>query len=309
MQILTGLGAEPWKMAFSPDGRYLAVGDSRRFHLWDLSGPSDPLWATSSNYISPDFCFAPDGTAVLGGRSTHHRYDVRTGAKSDHQLPEGLHPDDFSPDNRFAVAVYPDAGRGVLRLLCARDAGGRWEATWRKELAFKKAHNLWGYRSVRFSADGGRLVRVYNRGPSRRNVSSTGIEVFDSDTGQRLAEWTGPTPTCARRAASGPSGTVVLLSERALYAIDTTDPDSKPVKRLNASPKHFTWAAFTRDGSRLATTSNDTAATVWGPTAWEVQRRYEWQIGRLRMVCFAPDGLRCAAASDTGRIVVWDLDE
>jgi WD40 repeat protein len=109
--------------------------------------------------------------------------------------------------------------------------------------------------------------------------------------------------------ASGPSGAVVLLRARALYAIAATDPDSKPVKRLNASAKHFTWAAFSRDGSRLATTSNDTAATIWDATTWEVRRRYAWDIGRLRVVCFAPDGLRCAAASDTGQIVVWDLDD
>ena len=86
-------------------------------------------------------------------------------------------------------------------------------------------------------------------------------------------------------------------------------PDSEPVKRLNTSPKHFTSAAFSRDGTRLATTSNDTAATVWDTTTWEVQRRYEWKIGRLRTVCFAPDGLRCAAGSETGQVVVWDLDE
>src|SRR5207244_11325477 len=99
------------------------------------------------------------------------------------------------------------------------------------------------------------------------------------------------------------------LHNRTFYAIDTIDPRTKPVKRENASSKHFTSVAFNHSGARLATTSNDTAATIWDTATWEVQRRYEWQIGRLRTVCFAQDGLRCAAGSDTGQVVVWDLDD
>lgn len=31
-------------------------------------------------------------------------------------------------------------------------------------------------------------------------------------------------------------------------------------------------------------------------------------IGRLRAVAFAPDGLTCAAGSDTGKVVLFDVD-
>jgi WD40 repeat protein len=312
MQILTELGElSPWpeKMAFSPDGRYLAAGDSRGFHLWEPSAGANPLWSLRRNYISRDYCFALDGTAVLGGRADHYRYDIRTGKRSDHLLPDGIHPDQFSPDNRFAVAVYPDFQRGVLSLLCARADAGRWAEAWRKDLAFDPACDSRGYRAVFFSSDGGRLARIYDAGPSYRNVSHTGIEVFDSNTGERVLAWTGKLPLTAWWGVINPAGLVVLLRGSVFHIIDLNGSDSKHRKQRNASPKHFTSAAFSRDGTKFATTSNDTAATVWDTRTWELRKRYEWQIGRLRTVAFSPDGLRCAAGSDAGQIVVWDLDD
>jgi WD40 repeat protein len=291
-------------MAFSPDGRYLAAGDSRGFHLWDLSTGLAPLWSIKGNYIARDFCFALDSAAVLGGRAEHYRYDVRTGVRTVHQLPEGIHPDQFSPDNRFAAAVYPNSARGILQLLCARAVAGQWEEAWRKELARDPVE---GY-TVRFSADGGRLVRVRRRGSIQRTVPPIQIEMFDSDTGDFLAEWAGNLPLTTWETVVSPTGVIVLLRDSVFYVINTTDPASKHAKHRNSSVKHFTSIAFSRDGKRLATTSNDTAATIWDAITWEVRHRYEWQIGRLRTVCFAPDGLRCAAGSETGQIVVWDLD-
>jgi WD40 repeat protein len=161
---------------------------------------------------------------------------------------------------------------------------------------------------MEFSADSGRLARVFEHGPYQ-NVMRMGVEVLAAESGEPVARWEGELPSWnARQGAAGPTGAVAVLHIRTLYAIDANAPDPEPVKRQNASSRHFTSVAFSRDGTRLATTSNDTAATVWGTSIWEVRKRYEWQIGRLRTVCFAPDGLRCAAGSDTGQVVVWDLD-
>ena len=37
-------------------------------------------------------------------------------------------------------------------------------------------------------------------------------------------------------------------------------------------------------------------------------RTFTWDIGRMRSVAFSPDGLLAAAGSDTGKVVVWDVD-
>lgn len=310
MQILTGLGAWPERMAFSPDGRYLAAGDDRAFHLWDLSAGPNRLWSTTEGYLARNFCFAPSGTALLGGAyGTFAWYDVETGKRASDSLLSNFEPEQFSPDGQFGLAVEDTRHNGRLRLACALVGFGKCSEVWEKEIAYNPDHIWNGYNSLLFSADSNRLVRTFARGRAVRNVAPTGAEVFDVASGDLVAEWTGELPSFLRHGAVGPTGTVVRLQYRALYAIDTTDPRSEPVKRLNASPKHFTSVAFSRDGTQLATASNDTAATIWDPTSWEVRRRYEWEIGRLRTVCFAPDGLRCAAGSDSGQVVVWDLDD
>ena len=80
------------------------------------------------------------------------------------------------------------------------------------------------------------------------------------------------------------------------------------ITRTNSSRKHFTAAAFSPDGKLLATTSNDTTVTMWDTATWQPVRQYAWEIGKLRAVAFAPDGLTCAAGSDTGKVVLFDVD-
>src|SRR6266545_3930896 len=317
MQLLTGLGKEPLTLAFSPDGRLLAAGADQTFHVWDLSGGSGPVWSVDNSSLSRFFSFTTDSRSVVGGY--FHglgRYDARTGARTDDAYLARLGPTHFAPGGQFVLCAGPEIKTGTLRLRCARAVGTAWADAWEKALKYSPAYDWSGYRTILFSAAADRLVRVYPRGRrvyprgrTAQNISSSGVEVFDTATAELVAEWRGPLPVYAREGAANGNGVVVLLRERAFFAIDANTRKGKPVKRVNSSPKHFTSVAFSRDGTRLATTSNDTAATIWDTSTWEVQRRCEWQIGRLRTVCFAPDGLRCAAAGDKGQIVVWDLDD
>ncbi len=295
-------------MAFSADGRYLAASDSRAFHLWDLTAGPAPLWSRAGSLVLQSLAFVHDGVTVGGAYDPVVRYDVRTGTSTADPFLTAFRPDQFSPDSRFALAVTSDRDAHILRLRCARAANREWVEAWQKEIPFDPAHGFAGYLVLQFSSNGDRFLRLSWRGASVHDGRPMRAEVFESNTGERIAEWTGKLSTATGAGAMSPAGTVLLLHHRMYYAIDTSQPRSKPVKRRNASAKHFTSAAFTRDGRWLATTSNDTAATIWDATTWEVHRRCEWQIGRLRTVCFAQDGLRCAAGSDSEQIVVWDLD-
>ena len=42
--------------------------------------------------------------------------------------------------------------------------------------------------------------------------------------------------------------------------------------------------------------------------AGNILTRYDWGLGAVDSLCFAPDGLRCAAADAKGKVVVWDVD-
>jgi WD40 repeat protein len=41
----------------------------------------------------------------------------------------------------------------------------------------------------------------------------------------------------------------------------------------------------------------------------ELIRTFSWDIGRVRSVAFSPDGAVAAAGGDTGKVVVWGVDE
>ncbi len=79
------------------------------------------------------------------------------------------------------------------------------------------------------------------------------------------------------------------------------------VARIKVGTKHITGIAFTPDGSKLVAVSNDTRVRVYDARTWTETEGYEWKVGKLRSVAVAPDGLRMAAGSGTGKVVIWDV--
>jgi WD40 repeat protein len=308
MQILSGGKERLMRLAFSPDGRFLAAGSHGGFQMWELAAGPEPLWSITT-LASAHFVFTADGASLIGGGGTFVRLtDVRTGVL--HEIPSlrEFEAAAFTPDGRFAVRNGYWRSDYSWPLRMARFTPNGWVEVWRKELppAPEAVQGL--YRPVVFSVDGARLFQESALGHGVLGTWPVGIEVFDTATGDRVGGWTGELPVGGRLGSASASGLLVMYESNAICVIDTTAPGSKPVVRSSPGIEHLTSAEFSRDGSQLATTG-DTTATVWDTTTWEVQRRYEWQIGGLRSVCFAPDGLRCAAGSGTGQIVVWDIDE
>lgn len=92
----------------------------------------------------------------------------------------------------------------------------------------------------------------------------------------------------------------------AVYQAD--DFAAKPVLLKNDGRKHFTALAFHPSGRFLAATSNDATVKLYDTATWEVARTFTWDIGRMRSIAFSPDGTLAAAGSDSGKVVVWDVD-
>ncbi len=93
-----------------------------------------------------------------------------------------------------------------------------------------------------------------------------------------------------------------------LSVLDPRDFSLLPVVLTNDSTKHFTSIAFHPSGRFLAATSNDATVKLYDTTSWEVAKTYTWDIGKMRSIAFSPDGTLAAAGSDTGKVVVWDVD-
>jgi len=138
----------------------------------------------------------------------------------------------------------------------------------------------WEYRRVTRSAETGEVVES--------------SDPFPDDPDEMVLSPDGLTVACRTR------GGVRIYPSTGKWA---TAPTIK-----NAGKQHFTGIAFHPSGRLLAATSNDKTVKLYDAASGAVRQEFAWEIGRLRSVAFSPDGMLAAAGSDTGKVVVWDVD-
>ena len=101
---------------------------------------------------------------------------------------------------------------------------------------------------------------------------------------------------------------VVYLHGKAFVIWPAGAWDRPPRLVANDTKQHFTGIAFHPSGKYLVATSNDATVKLYDTATWQVARTFTWQIGRMRSIAFSPDGTLAAAGSDSGKVVVWDVD-
>jgi WD40 repeat protein len=115
--------------------------------------------------------------------------------------------------------------------------------------------------------------------------------------------------TSAEQLTVAPGGeTIVTRANRRLYVFDLLTADAPARELKNDNRKHFTGIAFHPSGKYLAVTSNDETVKLYDSTTWDVAHTFTWKIGQIRSVTFSADGTLAAAGSDTGKVVLWDVD-
>jgi WD40 repeat protein len=144
-------------------------------------------------------------------------------------------------------------------------------------------------RDDRRASDLHLVTRELTTGRELRSALQSAIAVGNpvvSQDGYLIAAWHAKTVTVWRR-----------------------DSWSKPTATLkNDGMKHFTGIAFHPSGRYLGATSNDQTVKLYDTTTWKVAKTFTWKIGRMRSIAFSPDGTLAASGSDSGKVVVWDVD-
>lgn len=298
MRILSGHRRFVQSIAFSPDGRYLASGSGdRTVRLWNLvEGKAERTWEDHS-VMANKVAFAPDGRWL----AALCQQQVRV------YEPQGTTKHILGPDNKpgwpEALAFSPDGKRFV--------AGGS-DNAWRPWRAFDA--KTWKEVSTPVSA--GRIDHVTNLrfAPDGAKLAVIGYEevvVLGWPKGDVRAEWdvsmvgTGQAHDMPL-AFSPDSGRLVYGRGPLLRVRDLASGDVVAEPRLEK--KFFQDAAFSPDGHWLATVSNEETVKLWDTVTWKVAKTFAWEIGKLKCVAFAPDGMRAAAGGDKGKIVIWDVD-
>jgi WD40 repeat protein len=279
-----------WSLAFSPDGKFLAVGGrDSPVRFWDLEtdDPSDAVTDLKSDRFG-NFAFSPDGTLIAGGcRDTTVRiWDVATLTEK-HRLTNASYIVAFSGDGKRVLAATSDG-----------------TAHWWDFLADTKKPvpayaGLAQVTCVDLSVD--RRVAAVGR-------ADGDIQLLEIDSGRILDTYRGHTDAVIAVAfAPGGKQFVSGSRDRTIRIWDIKNP----ARSLQASAElqgAATGLVISRDARTMISGCSDSTILIWD------MRRLDRPLisvsrhqSAVRTLAFSPDQRILASGGDDKAVKLWDF--
>jgi WD40 repeat protein len=313
------------QIAFGHDGRLYAAGtlhsahcskrDNRGIDVWELPA-AHPFTHFFHDRIVYGFALNPagrwlyasaarDATSGPGDRaSDYYAIDMASGQA----VSLGLLPWDG-----FRLAIDP-LGEWFIGFGFVKDWKSRRIIRWRQPVSeppvqeWEKTPDSkveWCWQMVCEPARSSVIALEFSR--TATSIHDRAL-VVRSVTDWTMTRKTSVAAQVVEQLKIAPDGSrLVARNAAALLAWDAHDFACAPQK-VRGGKLHFTGIAFHPSGKYLAATSNDKTVKLYDTTTWQVARTYTWEIGRMRSIAFSPDGTLAAAGSDSGKVVVWDVD-
>ena len=131
--------------------------------------------------------------------------------------------------------------------------------------------------------------------------TATSLEI--TSDGREWSLWQRPVPRCLRFSPDGR-----LLAATAGWSIYLYDLWSlRKVASLRGHRQMVKSLDFSPDGRTLASASQDGTVRFWDVESGDERACFDWKIGAVNCVVFAPDGMTIAVGGEGG-IVVWDVE-
>jgi WD40 repeat protein len=284
-------------LAWSPDGKMLAVAAGESIHLVD-AGTLAELRSLPVGAWTGSLAFRPDSTllALAAKDGTLQLWDPAS-AQQKCKL-QAHHPAaksvDFSPNGRWLASTGNDA---YVRLwdMSAIPQEGICNLSPYMEM-------IGGAFSVPFAAfspDGTVIASVDSHMLLLREVASQRlVRTIQTDTSMFSLAYSPD----GKWLASGDLGNTVRLWDVA--SGEVLRAMSRP-----GLPNVFVWSVtFSPDGKLLAAGSSDATVTLWDAATGQLIRAFDSHTQAVTSVAFSPDGRRLASGSLDATLRLWAVD-
>lgn len=278
-------------MAFSPDGRRLAVGGDN-ITLWDIESGAELRTLEWNLGSITSVAFSPDGRRLAAANGDRgwlimiKLWDLESG--------ECLRTFVGHNGGVFSIAISPDGRR--LASGSTDQSVKLWDLASGAELRTLQGHNGWVV-GVEFSSDGRRLV----------SAGGDSLKLWDAETGAELRTLKGHTSSIRSVAFSPDGRQLASASEDNTIKLWDVESDAE-ARTLMRHKLEVESVAFTPDGCRLASASDDHTIKLWDADSGAELLTIRGHNGWVADVKFSPDGRRIATAGQDQTIKLWDAE-
>jgi mono/diheme cytochrome c family protein len=287
-------------LAFSPDGKMLAVSGNREILLHTLDGSAPPIRLPGLSDRILSLAFSQDGSLLVAGGGTPSRF----GELQFWNLPAGKLRRSvmLTGDTVFGVSLSPDGARVAAG--CTDNTVRIMDTATGKELNKMGAHENWVLGTV-FGVDGKRVVSVGRDGAAKLTDTATGAfqENVNLLRGQLAA------------VARHPSKDIVVIGgeDRVAYVYTMDRPknmkiadDTTLIRKLERQNGVIAALAWSSDGSRIAVAGAAPEVNVYDADSGARVAVCTGHSAGIYSVAFSPDGATLATGGFDGTVRLYD---
>jgi WD40 repeat protein len=189
-------------------------------------------------------------------------------------------------------------------LACWAVGGGALSLLWSEKSATPHPESFLG---PTFDFASSRLATV--DGGYRSSEGRYAVRCRDASTAANLSE-----PLCPDNYISSidttftPDGRQLLVWDQ--HKVVAVDLAKGTARTINPSRRALLrWVAVHPSGRFFVTVGNDGVARYWDAESLTLTQGFKWKAGKLSCVAFSPDGTLAAAGTESGKVVLWDVDD